>query len=148
MTALEETLRAILASRFLRFGIVGGVGFVIDTSVFVLLNELCGASPYVARAFSILTAMVGTWLGNRTLTFADRAASGKRGILREWLKFAGANAIGNCLNYASFSALVALAPPPFNNRYLALVAGTAMGLLFNFTLSKNFVFRAHKPPAI
>lgn len=144
----ERLIHATLASRFLRFGIVGGVGFVIDTSVFVLLNELCGASPYVARAASILTAMTGTWLGNRTLTFADHAASGKRGILREWLKFAGANAIGNGLNYASFSALIALAPPPFDNRYLALVAGTAVGLVFNFTLSKHFVFRTHKPPAI
>jgi len=148
VTIAERLVRGLLASRFLRFGIVGGFGFVIDTSVFVLLNEVCGASPYVARAFSILTAMVGTWLGNRTLTFADRAASGKRGILHEWLKFAGANAIGNCLNYATFSAVVALAPPPFDNRYLALVVGTAVGLVFNFTLSKRLVFKAKAPPAI
>ncbi|HVT26250.1 MAG TPA: GtrA family protein [Rhizomicrobium sp.] len=142
MTAIESLTRALLASRFLRFGIVGACGFVIDTSIFFVLHDLAGLSPYVARAFSILIAMSGTWFGNRTLTFREHAATGGRAVLREWLTFAAANAIGNTSNYLTFSALITFASPPFNNRYLALVAGTAVGMVLNFTLSKRIVFRA------
>jgi putative flippase GtrA len=142
VTAIESLTRALLASRFLRFGIVGACGFVIDTSIFFVLHDLAGLSPYVARAFSILIAMSGTWFGNRTLTFREHAATGGRAVLREWLTFAAANAIGNTSNYLAFSALITFASPPFNNRYLALVAGTAVGMALNFTLSKRIVFRA------
>ncbi len=146
MNALASFLRAASTSRFLRFCIVGGFGFVIDASVFFALHDLAGFSPYAARALSILAAMTGTWMGNRTLTFRDHAATGGHAVLREWLTFAGTNAIGNLANFATFSALVGFAPPPFNYRYLALVAGTAMGLMFNFTLSKNVVFRPRDTP--
>jgi putative flippase GtrA len=142
VTAIESLTRALLASRFLRFGIVGACGFVIDTSIFFVLHDLAGLSPYVARAFSILIAMSATWFGNRTLTFREHAATGGRAVLREWLTFAAANAIGNTSNYLTFSALITFASPPFNNRYLALVAGTAVGMVLNFTLSKRIVFRA------
>ena len=148
MTALERLVRAAFASRFLRFCVVGAMGFVIDTSIFFFLTELCGVSPYVARAASILIAMTGTWFGNRNLTFRDHAASDGAGVLREWAKFAGANAIGNLANYLTFSGLIGFAPAPVSNHFLALVAGTAVGLAFNFTLSKRFVFKAKAPPSI
>lgn len=148
MTAFQSLARAMIASRFLRFCVVGGFGFAIDVSVFFLLHDLAGVSPYVARAASIATAMTGTWFGNRTLTFREHAASGARGMFREWLTFAGANTAGNLLNYATFAALIGFAPAPFNYRYFALAAGTAVGLVFNFTLSRRVVFRAHLPPAI
>jgi putative flippase GtrA len=141
VNAIASFVRAASSSRFLRFCVVGGFGFVIDASIFFVLHDLAGLSPYVARAFSIVIAMTGTWFGNRTLTFHDHAARGARAILREWLTFAGANAIGNLANYSTFSALVVFAAPPFNYRYLALVAGTAVGVAFNFTLSKRIVFR-------
>jgi len=146
VSAVERLIRALMASRFLRFCVVGTMGFAIDASLFFVLHDLGGLSPYVARALSILVAMTGTWLGNRTLTFREHAATGGREVLREWMTFAAANAVGNISNYATFSALITFAPPPFNYRYLALVAGTAVGLVFNFTLSKRVVFRAHKPP--
>lgn len=142
MTAIETLARTLAASRFLRFSVVGGCGFVVDVSVFFLLHDLAGLSAYAARPFSILAAMVCTWLGNRMLTFRDHAAQGPVAIFAEWLKFAATNTIGALLNYGTFASLVGLAPPPFDNRYLALVAGTAVGLVFNFTLSKRLVFRA------
>lgn len=141
MSAAEALLHALSRSRFLRFSVVGGFGFVVDVSVFFLLHDLAQLNAYIARPFSILAAMICTWLGNRTLTFADRAARGLRGIFSEWLKFAATNTMGALFNYATFAAILGLAPAPFNYRYLALAAGTAVGLVFNFTLSKYVVFR-------
>jgi putative flippase GtrA len=133
-----ERLRA---SRFLRFGIVGAAGFVVDETVLKLV--LFALNPYAARAVSIFCAMTFTWWGNRTLTFAEHAAKGSSGaILREWFKFILANALGAIVNYGTYSLLVALAPAPFNNPMLATAIGVAIGLVFNFTLSKRFVFKA------
>jgi putative flippase GtrA len=142
VNAIETIVRTLAASRFLRFSVVGGFGFVVDVSVFFLLHDIAGLNAYAARPFSILAAMICTWLGNRILTFRDHAAEGVGAIFAEWLKFAATNTVGALLNYATFASLVGFAPPPFNYRYLALVAGTAVGLVFNFTLSKRIVFRA------
>lgn len=142
MKAIDGLTRLLSVSQFLRFSVVGGFGFIVDVSVFFLLHDIAGVNAYAARPFSILTAMICTWLGNRMLTFPEHAATSPRAIFAEWLKFAATNALGALFNYATFAAVIGFAPYPFANRYLALVAGTAVGLVFNFTMSKRVVFRA------
>jgi putative flippase GtrA len=138
----DQRLRALLRSRFLRFGVVGAAGFVVDEAVLTVMHYAVGLGPYAARVISILCAMTFTWWGNRTLTFADRAASGGSALLLEWFKFCLANAFGAVVNYATFSLLVAAAPPPLSNPLVATACGVGVGLIFNFTLSKRFVFKA------
>lgn len=138
MTFLER----LRASRFLRFAIVGGAGFVVDESILALMQRLAGLDPFSARAVSILAAMTFTWWGNRNLTFASSRARGSLPIASEWLRFVVANSVGAFANYGSYVLLVRFAPAPLNNAYLAAAIGVAIGLLFNFTLSKRFVFRA------
>jgi putative flippase GtrA len=135
---LTERLRD---SRFLRFGIVGAGGFVVDEAVLKLM--LFALNPYAARVVSIFCAMTFTWWGNRKLTFAEHAASGSTSaIAREWFKFILANALGAIVNYSAYTLLVATAPAPLSNPLLATAIGVAVGLVFNFTLSKRFVFKA------
>ena len=128
---------------FIRFGIVGGAGFVVDEAVLTLGHYGLGLDPYVARAISILCAMTFTWWGNRTFTFAEHAASeSAAAIAREWFKFVLANALGAAVNYGSFTALVRFAPAPLSNPLLSTAIGVGIGLIFNITLSTRFVFRA------
>jgi putative flippase GtrA len=134
-------LAQLQQSRFLRFAVVGSGGFVVDESVLGLMHNLFGLDPFSARAVSILTAMSFTWWGNRNLTFRDHKASGAAAMAREWLRFVAANSVGALVNYASYAVLVRFAPAPANNPYLATATGVAIGLLFNFTLSKRLVFR-------
>jgi putative flippase GtrA len=131
----------LAGSHFLRFAIVGAGGFIVDVSILSLLHFGLGLDRYSARAISILTAMTFTWWGNRNLTFRAHAATERGHMLREWLRFALANSIGNLSNYATYSAIVTFAPAPLNNPLVATLFGTAVGLVFNFTLSKRFVFR-------
>ena len=130
-------------SRFLRFAAVGAAGFVVDESVLAVMQRLVGLDPYSARAISIVAAMSFTWWGNRNLTFREHAAEGTAAIAREWLRFVAANSVGALVNYGTYAALVRFAPWPANNAYLATAIGVGIGLLFNFTLSKRLVFRAH-----
>ena len=140
--SLPDRIRALLGARFMRFGAVGAAGFVVDEAVLTLMHYAFGLDPYAARAISIFCAMTFTWWGNRTLTFAEHAAGGSvAGIAREWLKFVLANAVGAIVNYASYTACVRFAPPPLGNPLLATAIGVAVGMVFNFTLSKRFVFR-------
>jgi putative flippase GtrA len=60
----------------------------------------------------------------------------------QWLKFVLANAVGAAVNYGTYSVLVSFAPAPLGNPLLATAIGVGVGLIFNFTLSKRFVFRA------
>jgi len=137
----EKTIRYLLAHPYMRFAMVGGVGFTVDTGVLAFNTEVLGLHFLLARAISIFTAMMFTYLGNRHLTFADRRAHGGPAILREWLTFVAANSFGAVVNY-SVSALVVYAmPPPLNSQYVGLVCGVAVGMVLNFTLSKRLVFK-------
>jgi putative flippase GtrA len=135
----------LMASRFLRFGIVGAGGFVVDTGVLFVLFQLFQLPYIAARAISILAAMNFTWMGNRVLTFHAHAARESRAIAAEWLRFVLTNAIGAAINWLVSILLRYEAPSPLNNPYLALVAGVAAGLVFNFTLSKRLVFVGPSP---
>jgi putative flippase GtrA len=141
---LDRFMQQMKASRFLRFGIVGAGGFVVDTLVLFVMHRVLGLDPYSARAISIFAAMNFTWIGNRLITFRAHAAVAPGEIAGEWARFLLTNAFGALVNYAVYAAIVRFAPPPANSPYLGLVAGVAAGLTFNFTLSKRLVFRG--PP--
>ena len=138
------TLGALFQSRFLRFALVGVGGFVVDSVVLGAMLHLLHLDPYSGQLIAFLVAATFTWWANRNLTFADRAAAGTKSIAAEWIAFLAANALGGLANYAVYASLVALAPQPFNNPYLAVGAGSIAGLMFNFTMSSRLVFREKK----
>ena len=55
------------------------------------------------------------------------------------------NAVGAVINYGVYAALVHSGPPPLDDKYAAQFLGVLAGLIFNFTLSRFFVFRAPPP---
>jgi putative flippase GtrA len=126
-------------SKFLRFAGVGGAGFFVDAAILAFGLHVLGLDPYSARLLSYLGAATFTWWGNRLLTFADTASADARA--HEWGRFLAVNAIGAAVNYGVYAALVTFAPPPLNNPFAALAAGSLSGLAFNFFGSKRFVYR-------
>jgi putative flippase GtrA len=139
MTDLAARVKRLHQVRFLRFGLIGAGGFIVDTSVLWLMIHVVGLDKYSGRGVSFMAAVTFTWLGNRTLTFRDRAA--RTALWREWATFVAANALGGLVNLGLYTVLVTFAPPPANNPFLAVFAGVLAGLLFNFTLSSRVVFR-------
>lgn len=130
--------------QFLKFSFVGGVGFVVDAGTFTVLTKLAGLDLVTARVLSSLVfGMTATYLLNRYLTFRNQRSGS---ILREYLRFAAANIIGNLLNIGTHALLVENVALFHRLPILGIVAGTAVGLVFNFTGSKYFVFRAANEP--
>jgi putative flippase GtrA len=132
----------VTQSRILRFGIVGAAGYVVNAAALWLVLHLLPLDKYTSYVPAFLVAVTFTWWGNRVLTFHEHAA--RENLLVEWARFVAANLIGFFANWALYSALVAFAPHPLNNVFVAQIAGTLFGMIFNFTLSKRFVFRHAK----
>jgi putative flippase GtrA len=129
--------RAALAQEFLRFGVVGGVGFVVDTAVLYGAIRL-GAGLYLGRAVSYVVAATTTWALNRAWTFRHRAGGGP--AHRQWALFVVVNLGGFVLNYGTYALLVTFVPVVAAHPVLGVAAGSLAGMFSNFFLSRRLVF--------
>lgn len=122
---------------FLRFVMVGAAGFFVDAGALMVATTALGLGLYSGRVFSYLCAATFTWILNRRFTFAktDEVA------VIQWLRFLGANALGGAVNYGVYAALVTFSAVAAATPVLGVAAGSAAGLIFNFMVSKYWVFR-------
>lgn len=121
---------------FIRFGIVGTLGFVWDTGTVYLLRAF--VNLYIAGTCSFIVAATLNWLINRLWTFrhVQHAAAHV-----QWAKFLIANIVGFVINRGIFFLLVAFCPLVVRHPVIGIAAGSVGGLGFNYLLSKRFVFR-------
>ena len=126
-----------LAGQFLRFGVVGTGGFLVDTAL-LYAALAAGAGLYGGRVLSYVGAASFTFALNRAWTFrgARHAHAG-----RQWALFLLVNLIGFALNYGTYAMLVALVPVVAAHPVLGVAAGSVAGLGGNFLASRRFVFR-------
>jgi putative flippase GtrA len=135
--------RAALALEFLRFGVVGTIGFVVDTAVLYGAMSL-GAGPYSGRVASYIAAATTTWALNRAWTFRGR---GEGPAARQWILFLVVNLVGFASNYGTYAALIAWVPEVARHPVIGVAAGALAGMVGNFLLSRHLVFRAAQGPA-
>lgn len=129
-------VRLGFSESFLRFGLVGALGVVWDTSTVYALRPY--TNLYIAGTCGFLVAATMNWLCNRLWTF--RSIDHARAHV-QWVKFIGANVVGFVFNRGTFFLLIAFVPLVVAHPVLGIVAGVGVGLGFNYTLSKRFVFR-------
>jgi putative flippase GtrA len=125
-----------LLGQFLRFGTVGGLGFVVDTAVVYALRGSVGL--YWAGALAYPVAATFTWAVNRVWTFRGQG-SGPMG--RQWARFLATNLLGFALNRGTYFALVAASPYVAENPVIAVAAGAVAGMFINFYLARSVVFK-------
>ena len=124
-------------SQFLRFGIAGAIGFVVDVAV-LYLAMAAGADFYLGRGISFLCAVFATWQVNRNFAFK---ASSSMPLWQEWWRYLLAMLGGGAVNYACSAIAVMLLPPGPLSPMLAVAVGSIAGMSVNFISSKLFVFR-------
>ncbi|MDM0091504.1 MULTISPECIES: GtrA family protein [unclassified Variovorax] len=131
-------LKTLLASRFLRFGVVGVAGLLVDLAVLHLLAPWLGW--YGARVVSFLAAATSTWWLNRSFTFRNGSAP-RTGLAlgREYLAYLSSMLGGAAINYAVYALTLhwvqgAVAPS------LGVALGSCAGLVVNFAAARKFVF--------
>ena len=125
-----------MVEEFTRFGLVGVIGFCVDTGVVYLLRYRLGI--YGAGMISYVAAATVTWFLNRSWTFRGR---GGGQIHRQWALFLFANLGGFVLNRGAFILLVTYVPLCARQPVLAITVGMLCGMTSNFALSRYIVFR-------
>lgn len=123
-------------AQFLRFGVVGTSGFMIDTAIVYALRGWLGL--YGAGMVSYLAAASSNWALNRAWTFRGRH-SGK--AHHQWARFLATNLVGFTLNRGTYFTLVTVVPLCAAQPVFAVGAGSLAGMMVNFFLSRRIVFR-------
>lgn len=127
-----------LAVQIVSFGIIGVIGFGVDSAVLYALIFGAGVDHMLARLPSFLAAATCTWALNRRFTFRGVHHGRRRD---QWAKFLAANSLGACANLATYSLLIGQGEPFLRHPVLAVGAGSLAGMGFNFIASKWMVFR-------
>ncbi len=121
---------------FLRFLLVGGLGFVVDAGLTLLLIRI-GWAPETARIPAIATAMLFTWLANRLFTF--RVAH--KGSVGELARYVAVALGAACFNYLVYRLLLSQGLQPLP----AIVVATAAQAVLSFLAYRHLVFRLGRP---
>ena len=119
--------------KFIRFGIVGTIGFVIDFSITYLLKEKLKTNKFVANSIGFSLAVINNYLLNRYWTFRNHNSS----ILGEFSLFLLVCLIGLLLNNIVLYLLNEKANFSF---YIAKIGSVFVVMLWNFTANYFYVF--------
>ena len=127
-----------------KFGIVGGVTYVIDTGLFKLGLE-AGIPPLLAKSGAAAVATTVAFVGNRFWTWRDRPRSGLR---REYALYFFFNLVGLAIGLACLALShygLGSVWPVFRTQNADLVSanviGMALGTGFRFWSYRQIVFR-------
>ena len=128
--------RVLIARQFLRFGVVGLLGLIVDTAVVYGFRGTLGL--YGAGLLAYFGAATGNWLLHRVWTFRGQGSGAAH---RQWAMFLIANFVGFILNRGTYALLVTFLPAAAAQPVIATSAGAVAGMFVNFSLSRRVVFR-------
>jgi putative flippase GtrA len=138
-----------VAGQVLRFGIVGGIGFLVDAGLLHLMLKL-GLGYYGGRLVSFLAAATATWTLNRSFTFRRETSTATHPAathpLGEWLAYLGLMAIGGVVNYGTYALALELAEPVRRYPALGVALGSIAGMAINFWSAKTMLFERRAKP--
>lgn len=129
-----------------RFAIVGTVGFIVDASVLQILVSWFGVGLLTGRIFSYLAAATITWFLHRIYTFRDQLsatddhATSSHALLNQWFRFIMTNGFGAVLNYGIYAVLILSFELCRAYPAVAVAIGSLVAMVFNFAISRRFVF--------
>ena len=137
------TAQGRIAEQIPAFAAIGLTGYVVDAGITFLCAKYLGLSPELARPPGFIVATILNFMLNRSITFRHARAPVATSFVRYWL----VASLGLAINYAVYSACVALAPiagiavtPAILPLFVAAGSGAAMALTF-----VGFRFFAFRP---
>ncbi len=142
-----RTLYDALAREVAKFGTVGAVAFVLDTTLYnVLVFGLPGGvdgplegQPLTGKILSATVATLFSWLGNRLWTFRHRRRAAVGHELALFLVF-NAIGLGIALACLGFSRYVLDLHSQLADNVAGNGVGLVLGTLFRFWAYRRFVF--------
>jgi putative flippase GtrA len=143
--------------RYVRFGLVGASGTVVNLAVLYTAHEYLfstieppGGKPYFSLALAIAVATVNNFTWNRLWTWSDRTHATSahqdegvslRGLLAQLGQYATASWLGIALQYA-----LTLWLAHFMHYMLANVIAIVIASVSNFIANDRWTFRHRRKP--
>ena len=134
----------ILIAELAKFGVVGGIAYVVDVGLFNLLRfgpgELLADKVLTAKIISAVVATIVAWVGNRQWTFAEHRTESK---VREFATYAVVNIVGMGVAVATLwvSHYVLGFTSALADNIAANVVGVGLGTIVRYVGYKLLVFR-------
>ncbi|WP_286198448.1 GtrA family protein [Salinisphaera sp. G21_0] len=124
---------------FLRFCLVGGSGFVVDSLLLMILMK-AGMAVMDARIIAFWGAASCNWLCNRVFTYGQ-TLTGQTvlSLIRQWFSYMVLSGAGFLPNVGTFWLLIHFTPLS-DWPLLAQALGISVGLIFNYLLTRRFIF--------
>jgi putative flippase GtrA len=127
-----------------KFGVVGGIAYVVDTTALKLLLS-AAINPLLAKTIATVISATVAFIGNRHWTWRDRPRSGLR---REYTLYFAFNVVGlgiglACLGISHY--WLGRTWPIFTTQLADLISangvGLVLGTMFRFWSYRAIVFR-------
>ena len=136
-----------LSARLVRFGLVGGVGFLVDVGIFNLLRSTIwtpahlAEGPLLAKVISTLCAIAVNWIGNRYWAFRDHR---RDDVAREGFAFLAVSLLGLLVSVACLWVSHDLLGfhTALDDNVATNVIGLGLGTAVRFALYRSWVYRA------
>lgn len=133
------------AERFIKFAIVGTIGFVIDFGTLAFLKEILGFHTLVANTISFSAAVTSNFLFNRFWTYPD---SRSKSLWMQMGQFFVVNIIGLLINNtilhfleAVFNDWLSHIPMLVDRGYIfAKMVATIVVLFWNFFINRYWTY--------
>jgi putative flippase GtrA len=148
---MSRESKIAFVKELVRFGLIGGIGLLVDIVVFnalvaTVLSSSVHGGPLIAKFISTALAIAFNWVGNRFWTYRHR----RRGnLLREGIEFILVSAAGmmialGCLWFANY---VLGDTSVLADNIATNVVGLGLGTAFRFALYRWWVFGQAKSTA-
>ncbi|HMD68026.1 MAG TPA: GtrA family protein [Chitinivibrionales bacterium] len=143
---------ALPVVRFVKFGIVGGSGVVVNAGLFYLFTTGAAFDHKVASVIAIECAIINNFLWNYFWTWKDRKTESKRSFAYMLMKFnLSSGLIAFVVNFGLLVLLTDLLHVNYHfpisqvsNVFISNLIGIGCGTLANFFLSHYLVFSKSK----
>ena len=127
------------AMRFLKFGLVGLSGVLVNEGLLWLLTENLGLYYLLSAAIAVETAIITNFILNDIWTFRDRRTSGNRSLLGRGLKFNLVSLGGLGINIAILWTVTEVVGISY---LISNLIGIAGATLWNYTINTLWTWRA------
>lgn len=122
-----------LIAQLMKFGVVGGIAFLIDYGLMVALTELCGINYLISATISFTVSVVFNYFASMRYVFRHKEGMSRR---REFIIFVVLSIIGLGIN----NILMWLGTSLLGITYLITkIFATAAVTIYNFITRKIFL---------
>ncbi|MDO8953829.1 MAG: glycosyltransferase family 2 protein [Gammaproteobacteria bacterium] len=128
--------------RFYLFCLIGGLGVIVNLSLFSLFFYKCDFHPIVASVFSSSLTMLNNFLWNDLVTWKECGLDGKRQQLKRFSQYFAVSMIGIGITALTLQVFLLMNW----HELLGQIAGIAIATLWNYFANKHWTWGSNSRP--